>query len=229
MKCICWKTINKRLDVLKYDANCWCIWIENSKTKIVIWKEYNNIIPIEEIEYFVSTTWKTKRRQFLFKCKLCWNTEKILVDKIWIQDSCWCNVNFKHWKCFTKQYKVYSSIVQRCNNTNSKAYKNYWGRGINCEWKSFEDFYSDMWESFMEWLEIERIDNDGNYSKENCKWATYKEQTRNRRNTLKYNWIPIAKICEDKWIDYRKTYKRIHELWWDVERAINQTTRKKDK
>ena len=57
-------------------------------------------------------------------------------------------------------------------------------------------------------------------NKENCKWATRKEQTRNRRNTLKFNWISLAEICENKLIDYNITYKRIHELWWSFEKAI---------
>lgn len=226
MICICWKAVNKRLDMLKYDSNCWCIWIENSRIKIELWKEYNNIIPIKEIDNFISSTWITKRRQFLYKCKLCWKESKILVDRIWKQDNCWCNTNIKHWKCFTSEYNSYSWIIQRCNNPNDKAYKNYWWRWIKCEWNSFDEFYKDMWGSYQKWLTIDRIDNNWNYCKSNCKWSTRKEQTRNRRNTIIFEWIPLAEICENKWIDYKLTFKRIHELWWSFNKAINYNNEK---
>lgn len=220
MQCICWKISYKRLDLIKYDSNCWCIQIEKSKKEIIIWKLYNNIIPIKEIEQYISTSWKTKKRMYEYKCNLCWDIWAILVDRIWKNNNCWCNKSKKHWRAYTSEYNIFYWIKWRCNNPNDKAYENYWWRWIKCEWESFEEFYKDMWESYVKWLSIERIDNDWNYSKENCTWATRKDQTRNRRNTLKFNWISLAEICENRWIDYNITYKRIHELWWSFEKAI---------
>lgn len=91
-------------------------------------------------------------------------------------------------------YKKFRDILSRCNNKNIVAYSNYWARGIKCLRIRFEDFYNDMYESYLEhcnkyWerqTTIDRIDVDWNYCKENCKRSTFDEQNHNKRNLQKY-------------------------------------------
>ena len=83
-------------------------------------------------------------------------------------------------------YSTWKSMRSRCNNPNVWCYYLYGGRGIKvCErWNDFLLFLEDMESSFEEGLTLDRKDSDGNYSPENCRWATKEEQSNNKQNSL---------------------------------------------
>lgn len=74
-------------------------------------------------------------------------------------------------------------MMARCYNKKSINFKYYGGRKIKvCEsWKSFENFMDDMDSSYVDGLTIDRKDNDGDYSPDNCRWATMDQQSKNKR------------------------------------------------
>jgi len=100
----------------------------------------------------------------------------------------------QHHKSRTSIYKTWDSIMQRCLNPNASNYKNYGGRGIEiCErWLDFKNFYKDMGDR-PKGMQINRINNEGNYESNNCQWVTNAENSRNKRTTKLTEWI-VRKI-----------------------------------
>ena len=129
-------------------------------------------------------------------------------------------INTKHWMSQNNRlYRIYNWIQNRCNNKNVVSYNNYWWRWIKCEWKNFEEFFHDMKEWYEEHLTIDRIDNNWNYCKENCRWATKKEQANNKRNNRIYEWKTISEWCDELWLKRRIIDWRLWR-WWSVKRSL---------
>jgi hypothetical protein len=129
-------------------------------------------------------------------------------------------------------YRVWWSMKQRTVNPNSHKYAEYGARGIKvCDrWQEpngqgFRNFLEDMESSYKEGLSLERTDVNGDYSPENCTWATATQQVRNRRNTVQVEFRgvtrPLPEWCELLGLNYTTTYHRLNR-GWSVERALTE-------
>lgn len=134
-----------------------------------------------------------------------------------------------HGLCYTRIYKTYRNMLNRCFNENDCNYKDYGNRGITMcnEWRNdFMNFYNwAMQNGYNDNLEIERINNNDGYSPTNCRWATRKEQTRNtRRNkmfTLDGQTLTLTDWCIKLNINYERTRGRLRN-GWKFEDAIKE-------
>lgn len=129
----------------------------------------------------------------------------------------------------TRLYQIWKGIKQRCYNPNRKEYKNYGARGIiMCkDWKNnYTKFYN--WaisNGYNNRLTIERINNNGNYEPNNCKWITLSDQTQNKRNNIILSAFGTTKTCKS-WskdkrcvVEYTTIIKRLNR-GWPTEEAI---------
>ena len=124
-------------------------------------------------------------------------------------------------------YGTWSTMRSRCNNPNFPKYENYGARGITVDprWDDFRQFVEDMGER-PEGHTLDRIDNDGNYTPDNCRWATHKEQAANRR--LREDAImltkgsatkSIAEWADDLGMNLGTLYGR-HRKGWSDEKIL---------
>lgn len=104
---------------------------------------------------------------------------------------------------FPKEYQAWRNMWDRCTNPNNQKYSDYGERGITIDprWRSFKTFITDMGERPGSIYSIERIQNDYGYSKENCRWATKREQTRNTRRNHWATYKGVTKCLQDWSID----------------------------
>jgi len=121
----------------------------------------------------------------------------------------------------TAEFACWVHIRQRCENERSKDYRNYGARGIKVcvRWNSFLNFLSDMGKKPSHHLTIERIDNDGDYSPSNCRWATRKEQNRNSRSNRLLSFGG-NKMTTSQWAEFMGVprsilHKRAYRGWSD--------------
>ena len=183
----------------------------------------------------LSFSYMNKFRRAAWKCECDCGTIKI-IDGLHLRQgkilSCGClhkEITIKastvHGMHDTPPYNSWAGMLQRCENPNDPRYKDYGGRGIVvCDnWHDYQKFWNDMKGSYAEGLTIDRIDVNGNYCEENCKWSTQKEQANNRRNNhmLSFNGTTqtLAQWADALGINYDTLRYRI-KRGWSVERAL---------
>lgn len=137
----------------------------------------------------------------------------------------------KHGMSRSHVYNVWKGIWQRCTNPKDCAYPNYGGRGITVceEWKSFERFLHDMGNR-PRGMTIDRIDVNGPYSQENCRWATTKQQANNTRRNRTVTLDGESKTLGE-WADYLgipwlTLRGRLDRYGWSIERALTEPVNK---
>lgn len=172
--------------------------------------------------------------RWLCKCE-CWKEKIIRWYHLWKwTNSCGClqqesrlmtdNKYKTHWMTNDRLFSIYYWILGRCNkkNKNHKDYKNYVLKWIKCLRKSFEEFKIDMYESYLKHVEeywekqttIDRIDDNKDYCKNNCRWVTYKENNNNRKctNKILYKWeiYNMVELSGKLWIPRSTLYHKIY-------------------
>lgn len=126
----------------------------------------------------------------------------------------------------TLTYRIWTTMKSRCGRSNAGSFEFYGGRGIRvcARWMRFENFLSDMGEC-PPGHQLDRIDNNRHYEPGNCRWATPKQNARNRRNT---RWLTVAGVTKSlhEWAElYRLNVNTLAKrlgLGWDPLRALTE-------
>ena len=130
----------------------------------------------------------------------------------------------RHGASNTREYAIFRHIIDRCTNPKNKDWNLYGGRGIKVEWETFSNFIEDIGMRPSELHSIDRIDSNGPYSRENCRWATAKEQARNistnRMVSAQGKTLCIAEWAEVTGLSPCTIWQRINTLGWTNDEAV---------
>lgn len=178
---------------------------------------------------------------WIFKCDCGNQTIKSIyqIQKLNGTTSCGCDfthrrqiAQIKHGFFGTAIYNIWTHMIARCHYELNDSYKRYGARGIIvcAHWReSFNNFYSDMGDRPTPKHSIDRIDPNGNYCKENCRWATSKQQCNNKTNNFHVEYegkiYTISQLSEKYSIDRRVLRNRIVR-GWDIKTALFTPVRK---
>lgn len=184
---------------------------------------------------------KPPYRGWIWVCKCeCGNIKKLIPGDVKSGKvmSCGClhdemcanrATKFKHLiKDNKRLYSIYNGVKKRCYNKSEPRYKDYGARGIKMcdEWlESFDDFAEwSLINGYSDKMTLERVNVNGNYCPENCKWITLQEQAFNKRTTIWVNYkgehIQLKKLCKRESVSYDTVHNRIYSLGWSVDKAI---------
>ena len=183
---------------------------------------------------------RTKCRSVLWKC-LCDCGQEIQVAAADLKrantTSCGCYGRERCKETFTTHglsthplYSIWNTMMDRCFDKNSKNYANYGNRGITVctDWLSVVNFIKDMATLYKKGMQIDRIDNNGNYCPENCRWVTCKENQRNRRSNHILTYKGAAKTIIE-WSEIlgigSTTLRGRLQKGWTVEQTLETPVR----
>jgi hypothetical protein len=194
---------------------------------VEVWQKFWELIVTWVWEWLIRPNWR-RQRQWRVRCS-CWVSKNVrdYSLKTGKTKSCWCKMQdwatkakIKHGMSWTDVYTTWLNMKARCNSPKHDMYYRYWWRWISVERKDFSEFWKDMWPSYVEWLSIERIDNDKNYCKENCTWIPKEEQAKNKSNTVRYKWTSLRDYCIQNWLKYKTVHMR-YKRWRTLDEAVN--------
>nr|DAM47652.1 MAG TPA: PVL ORF-50-like family [Caudoviricetes sp.] len=211
--------------------NCGCQ--SKNKFKDLTGQKFGKLTIIERAEDYITPR---NEREVQWKCKCDCGRECIVRGhslRNGHTTSCGCAIieaSTKHGMHGTRLYNIYRHMIQRCHNETDKAYKDYGARGIYVcdEWRGENGFIN-----FMNWafangytdeLSIDRKDNDGPYSPENCRWVTMAVQANNRRNTIYITYNGEMHSISEWAIIYNIPYATLYDRYvnkhWTAEQAL---------
>jgi predicted DNA-binding transcriptional regulator AlpA len=119
----------------------------------------------------------------------------------------------KHGMSRSRPYRIWRGFRQRCDSPSERHARWYTGISYDPKWKTFKGFWEDMKEGYADHLTLDRIDSSKDYCKENCRWATMKEQSRNRKDTIfiPYNgeMLCVTDVAKKVGMNRSLLYKRL--------------------
>lgn len=201
-------------------------------------KRFGRLVAVEVVG-------RSKQQSLIWKCKCdCGNYVNVVSVSLSIGNtsSCGCihaeglmNRCYRHGESKSKIYSIWSGIKGRCSREKEKAYKNYGGRGIKVcdEWNnSFENFRDwSLNNGYEEGLTIDRIDNNGNYEPNNCRWVSRKIQMnnmrRNRMITYEGETMTLSQLCDKYNKKYHLILDRLDKGKMTIEDAMTREKYKK--
>lgn len=197
-------------------------------------RKFGRLTVIEQAGFKVTPKGQRKK---MWRCLCeCGNTVTVSHSSLVAGDTKSCGCLSKstprhktHGQTGTKIYSIYNNMKNRCYRKQDKRFAQYGGRGIGVcdEWRDdFQAFYDwAMAHGYEDGLTLDRIDVNGDYCPDNCRWVTQKEQQNNRQTnhlvTYQGTTKTIAQWAEERKIKYSTLERRINSYHWDIARALN--------